>query len=95
MNAAAVDAFQVEPIILAELRLGRRFWLGAGYGITIMPSVTVSNSIFDPTKAAACVTANGDLNGCEARNNGTARPTANGTYTNLTQDFGLTFTFRL
>jgi long-subunit fatty acid transport protein len=95
VNAAAVDAFQVEPIILAELRLGRRFWLGAGYGITIMPSVTVSNSIFDPTKAAACVTANGDLNGCEARNNGTARPTANGTYTNLTQDFGLTFTFRL
>jgi len=95
VNASAVDGFQIEPVILAELRLGRRFWLGAGYGITIMPSVTVSNSIFDPTKAAACVTANGDLNGCEARNNGTARPTANGTYTNLTQDFGLTFTFRL
>ena len=32
---------------------------------------------------------------CQARNAGTARPTANGTYTNLTQDFGLTFTFRL
>ena len=48
VNAAAVDAFQIEPIILAELRLSRRFWLGAGYGITIMPSVTVTNSIFNP-----------------------------------------------
>jgi len=97
VNAAAVDAFQVEPVILAELRLGRRFWLGAGYGITIMPSVTVTNSIFDPTMATACADAYGNLNtdACKARNNGTARPTANGTYTNMTQDFGLTFTFRL
>jgi long-subunit fatty acid transport protein len=99
VNASAVDAFQVEPVILAELRLGRRFWLGAGYGITIMPSVSVTNSIFDPTAATTCAspTVNGSLANpaCQARNNGTARPTANGTYTNLTQDFGLTFTFRL
>jgi long-subunit fatty acid transport protein len=95
VNASAVDAFQIEPVILAELRLGRRFWLGAGYGITIMPSETVTNSIFQPGQATACADANGDLNACQARNNGTARPTANGTYTNLTQDFGLTFTFRL
>ncbi|HEY4394924.1 MAG TPA: outer membrane protein transport protein [Polyangia bacterium] len=95
VNAAAVDAFQIEPVILAELRLGRRFWLGAGYGITIMPSVRVTSSIFDPTDAMKCAASNGDLTACQARNNGTARPTANGTYTNLTQDFGLTFTFRL
>ncbi len=95
VNAAAVDGFQVEPVILAELRLSRRFWLGAGYGITIMPDVTVTNSIFKPGDATTCVMTNGDLDGCQARNNGTARPTASGTYTNLTQDFGLTFTFRL
>jgi hypothetical protein len=99
VNASSVDAFQVEPIILAELRLGRRFWLGAGYGITIMPSVTVTDSIFKPGDATTCVssTVNGSLAdpACQARLNGTARPTANGTYTNLTQDFGLTFTFRL
>jgi hypothetical protein len=47
--------------------------------------------------ATACADAYGNLNtdACKARNNGTARPTANGTYTNMTQDFGLTFTFRL
>jgi hypothetical protein len=97
VNASSVDGFQVEPVILAELRLGRRFWLGAGYGITIMPSVTVTDSVFQPQQATDCAQANGDLNtkACQARNNGTARPTANGTYTNLTQDFGLTFTFRL
>ena len=93
VNASAVDGFQLEPVILAELRLGRRFWLGAGYGITIMPSVTVTDSIFGRT--AAC--ADGDLNSaaCQARANGTDRPPANGTYTSLVQDFGLTFTFRL
>ena len=32
---------------------------------------------------------------CQKRANGTARPSANGTYTSLVQDFGLTFTFRL
>jgi hypothetical protein len=100
INAAAVDGFQLEPVVLAELRLGRRFWLGAGYGITIMPSVTVTNSIFKPTyppNASTCATFNGDLANpaCQALANGTARPTAAGTYTSLVQDFGFTFTVRL
>jgi long-subunit fatty acid transport protein len=97
INAAAVDGFQIEPVALAELRLGRRFWLGAGYGLTIMPSVTVTNSIFDPTAATTCASVNGDLvnTACQARANGYARPTANGTYTSVAQDFGLTFTVRL
>ena len=99
VNAAAVDGWQVEPVILAELRLGRRFWLGAGYGLTIMPSVTVTNSVFDSTAAAACTSDSYDLanpdKACQKRANGTARPSANGTYTSLVQDFGLTFTFRL
>jgi hypothetical protein len=99
VNAAAVDGFQIEPVILAELRLSRRFLLGAGYGLTIMPSVTVTNSIFDPTAASTCASppVNGALNNpaCQARNNGNARPSADGTYTSLVQDFGLTFTVRL
>jgi hypothetical protein len=99
VNAAAVDGWQLEPVILAELRLSRRFWLGAGYGLTIMPSVTVNNSIFDSTADSACTMMNGDLsipNGpCQKRANGTARPSADGTYTSFVQDFGLTFTFRL
>ena len=64
-----------------------------------MPSVTVNDSIFDPNAAGVCTspTVNGDLNNeaCQKRANGTARPSANGTYTSLVQDFGLTFTFRL
>jgi hypothetical protein len=97
VNAAAVDGFQIEPIILAELRLGRRFWLGAGYGITIMPSVTVTDSAFKPNAAGDCKGYNYDLytTACQELANGTARPSANGTYTSLVQDFGLTFTFRL
>jgi hypothetical protein len=98
VNASAVDGFQIEPVILAELRLSRRFWLGAGYGLTIMPNVTVNNSIFDePTPACASASVNYEMKNqsCKALANGTARPSANGTYTSLVQDFGLTFTFRL
>ena len=92
VNAAAVDGFKVEPVALIELRLNRRFWLGAGYGLTIMPAVTVTNSLFDPKEATACANSggNGDLNACQARLDGRARPTANGTYTSFVQDFGLT-----
>ena len=98
VNAAAVDGLQIEPVILAELRLGRRFWLGAGYGLTIMPSVTVTNSIFGPTAAGtarAPPSWRPQYRALQSGANGTARPSADGTYTSLVQDFGLTFTFRL
>ena len=62
-----------------------------------MPGVTVTDSIFNPADAATCVSSGYDLNSdsCKARNNGTARPPANGTYTSFVQDFGITATFRL
>jgi Outer membrane protein transport protein (OMPP1/FadL/TodX) len=96
VNAAAVDGFKVEPVALVEVRVSRRFWLGAGYGLTIMPAVTVTNSVFQPTAATACADSGGDLNlkACAARNAGEARPTAAGTYTSFVQDFGLTFNAR-
>jgi hypothetical protein len=94
VNAAAVDGFKVEPVALIEVRLSRRLWLGAGYGITIMPAVTVTNSVFDPNAAVSCASSGGDLNACQARNAGSARPSADGTYTSLVQDFGLTLNAR-
>jgi len=94
VNAAAVDGLKVEPVALIEVRVSRRFWLGAGYGLTIMPAVKVTNSVFDPTQATKCADSGGDLDLCQARNTGSARPTAAGTYTSLTQDFGLTLNAR-
>jgi long-subunit fatty acid transport protein len=96
VTPGAVDALKVEPVVLAEVRLGKRFWLGGGYGLTIMPSVTVNDSAFDPRFATGCVAAGGDLDndGCQARLAGRARPTAAGTYKVLTHDFGMTFTAR-
>ncbi|HVT09760.1 MAG TPA: outer membrane protein transport protein [Polyangia bacterium] len=96
VNAAAVDGLKFEPVILAQLRLGRRVWLSGGYGLTIMPGVTVTRSAFDPTQATECAAHEGDLAnpGCQGRAAGTARPTAAGTYTALTQDFGLTLNMK-
>jgi long-subunit fatty acid transport protein len=92
INAAAVDGLSVEPMALAEARLGRHFWLSAGYGATFMSEVTASSSAFDPMKATNCVQAGQALDACMARNAGQGRPTAAGTYTRVVQDFGLTMT---
>jgi len=96
VNAAAVDGLKVEPVLLAGLRLGRRVWLAGGYGLTIMPAVTVTQSAFNPTAAQLCFAANGDLAdpNCQQRAAGTARPSAAGTYTAFWQDFGLTLNMK-
>lgn len=98
VTAAAVDGFKIEPIVLTEIRLTRHLWIGGGYGITFMRDVTVSGSQFDPTLASACATDNGDLGGpgspCRARLAGRARPTADGTYGRVVQEFGVTMTAR-
>lgn len=98
VNAAAVDGLKVEPVVLAEARLGRRFWLAAGYGLTIMPRVTVTDSasVFHPNAASTCANHNGDLSNpaCQMRDAGTARPSTAGTYTAFSQDFGLTLNMK-
>ena len=69
---------------LIEVRIWRRIWLGAGYGITFMPAVNVTNSVFDPEYATRLRrSAGGNLanEACQARLAGRARPTAAGRYT--------------
>jgi long-subunit fatty acid transport protein len=104
VNAAAVDGFKIQPVALIEVRILRQLWLGGGYGITFMPTVDVSNSVFNPDLVPACVNqptdmprgAGGSLTdmACKQRLNGQARPTANGRYTARTQDFGVTLTLK-
>jgi long-subunit fatty acid transport protein len=96
VTPAAVDGFKVQPILLAEIKLSRRLSLGGGYGITFMPQVTVTSSRFDPMAATTCAQAGNDLANpaCQARLDGRARPSANGTYQRTVQDFGLTLTAR-
>jgi long-subunit fatty acid transport protein len=94
VNAAAVDGFKVEPMALVSVRLFSRFWLDAGYGVTLMSAVNVDPSAFDPTAATTCADGGGslDLPACAKRNAGQARPSAAGTYTRFSQDFGLAIT---
>ncbi|HVZ72566.1 MAG TPA: outer membrane protein transport protein [Polyangia bacterium] len=94
VNAAAVDGFKVEPMALVAVRLWGHVWLDAGYGLTLMSTVAVDDSVFNPALATACVEANNDLDHCAARNAGQGRPSAAGTYTRLTQDFGLSMTVK-
>jgi hypothetical protein len=96
VNPAAVDALKLEPMALIEIRIARRIWLSGGYGITFMPSVNVTNSVFKPEYASGCFEAGGNLatEACQARLDGRARPTANGRYTATRQDFGMTLTTR-
>jgi long-subunit fatty acid transport protein len=99
VNAAAVDGTKIEPMIMAELRVSRRFSLSAGYGLTYMPDVNVQTSSFDPNAAAACVDPTmgaSDINdrNCKLVRQGSARATAVGSYARSTQDFSLSMTAR-
>ena len=96
VNPAAVDGFKLEPMLMAELRLTRGLSLTAGFGFTYMPDVTAHPSNFKPDAAAACKAAGDDLSmtSCQERQQGLARPTADGTYSRTEQDFSLAMTAR-
>jgi hypothetical protein len=96
VTPAAVDGFKVQPVGLIEFRLLRQLWIGGGYGVTLMRSVDVTSSAFQPEAARACAESNGDLtrDPCKARLAGQARPTAAGQYSARTQDFGMTITLK-
>jgi long-subunit fatty acid transport protein len=85
LTAAAVDGLKIEPVLAAEVALGRHLRLEAGYALTWMFPVTVDTSVFDPSAAAACAQAGGSLSSpaCQTRRLGQARPTAAGRYTML------------
>jgi hypothetical protein len=96
VNAASVDGFKVEPVVLFEVRLIRQIWLGGGYGITFMRAVDVTDSAFKPELQTQCVDSGNNIttDACKAQLAGQARPTAAGHYTARTQDLGMTLTFK-
>lgn len=96
VNPGAVDGFKFEPMVMAELRVSRNFSLSAGYGFSYMPAVTARPSSFDPSAAAACEAAGGDLRelSCLERQQGRARPTADGSYARTVHDFSASMTAR-
>ena len=96
VNAGAVDGFKIQPMVMAELRVTRGLSLIGGYGFTYMPDVTANPSNFDPSAAKACVEAHDDLSqmSCMKRQQGLARPTAEGTYGRTEQDFSLAMNVR-
>ncbi len=94
VNAAAVDGLKIEPMVASEFSLGRHLRLAGGYALEWMLPVTVDHSVFDPSAAATCAQAQGDLNApsCQARRAGQARPTAVGRYTLLRHTLAVTAT---
>ena len=91
VNAAAIDGTKIEPSLAADMRIWRQIRLSAGYAFTWMLPVDTGTSVFDPTAAAACTNAGGDLStpACQARMNGQARPSAAGTYHLWRQTFSV------
>jgi len=91
VNAAAVDGLKFEPAMAAEFTLGRHLRIAAGYALTWMVPMTVSNSVFNPAAAAACAQAAYDLSSpaCQTRLAGQALPTAAGSYKMLQHTLAL------
>lgn len=81
LNAGAIDGLKFEPSLAVELSLWGRVRLEAGYALAWMRPSS-GGETFDPTAAAACAQAAGDLStpACRQRLAGTARPSAAGRY---------------
>jgi long-subunit fatty acid transport protein len=95
VNAAAIDGLKLEPSLAVEMRIWRQIRMSAGYAFTYMFPVDTGASVFDPTAAASCSAAQGDLgtSACQARMNGQARPSAAGTYHLWRQTLSVLTTF--
>lgn len=92
VSPAAVDGLKVQPTVMVMYRPLKHLSLVAGYGFTYMFDVTASRGSFDPGAAQQCEQAEGDMNACEKRLAGLARPTAAGTYGMYRHDFSLSLT---
>ena len=94
VSPGAVDGAKVEPTAMLTFVPFKHVALGAGYGFTYMFGATANNSVFNPTAAATCESAGGDLTSgaCYTRSIGQARPTAAGTYHSHQHDFSLSLT---
>src|SRR5262249_8537550 len=96
VNPGAVDGNKFEPMVMAEVRVWRGLSLGAGYGFSYMPEVTASPSNFDPDAADKCQPPTAALrkeSGIK-RQDGPARPTADGRYARTVHDFSASLTAR-
>lgn len=82
VNAAAIDGLKIEPSLAVEWRVWRQVRMSVGYAFTYMFPVDTGTSVFNPRAVSACASASGDLSNpaCQARMNGQARPSAEGTY---------------
>jgi long-subunit fatty acid transport protein len=89
-----IDGWNLEPALALRARVTSRLQLSAGYALTVMLPVEVTDSAFDPTAQAACAAANGDLRdpACAKRAAGQARPTAAGRYQALTHNLAVSMT---
>lgn len=95
VNAAAIDGTKLEPSLAGEIKIWRGIRLAAGYAFTWMLPVSTGASVFDPTLAATCAQAAGDLANpaCRASLNGQGRPTAAGDYRMWRQTLSVLTTF--
>lgn len=95
VSAAALDSIKLDAFVALRWSIGQRLSLSAGYGLVLMPALTVSRSVFSPSDAVSCVEARYDMDlpACRRAAAGQAVASAAGTY-NLTQHrFGMSVAY--
>lgn len=81
----------------AQLRLAPSWTVQLSYGVQYFPSVTVTDSAFDPRHQLDCIASNFDYTtaACAAVRGGYATATANGDYARFTHALRLAFRYEL
>jgi long-subunit fatty acid transport protein len=94
VTATNIDGHKLDAFASVGWRIGRLV-LRAGYGLVVMPTVTVESSVFSPSSVVECVDHryDVDLPACEAAARGKGLPSTAGRYSLMSHRFDLSAAF--
>ncbi len=94
-SPALIDNTKVDAFVAAQWDFTRNLTLHGGYGLVLMPNVTVSESTFSPGEMVTCVdnSYNVDLQECQLAARGHGLPSTVGSYSMIVHRFALGLTY--
>lgn len=95
ISPALIDNTKVDAFVAARWDVARNLTLHGGYGLVLMPNVTVTESTFSPSEMVTCVdnSYNVDLKECQLAARGHGLPSTAGSYSTIVHRLSLGLTY--
>jgi long-subunit fatty acid transport protein len=97
VSPKSIDGVTVDSFVALRFKMSRGWTIRAGYGLVLMPQVTVQSSVFSPSDMVSCVEAHYDVDlpECKRAAGGQGLASAAGSYRLMTHRLGLSLGYEL